>query len=189
MNQRGAHARTRIPGSVLLFPDEPTSGPGPVSTRQVNGIIRHGRTGGSTAAAPPPSRFKRINPFFPNLTCRKEIGAGKLEVRRSRFHMHLYAAESGEDLGLILDLHRTRHKKAAHHSHCAALFFSGRGARLPFRCSKTTAGSACRENRSSNCSGPRGWRITPSSPPGSLAGSDGGTEGLPVRLLPRERVW
>lgn len=54
----------------------------------------------------------------------KELGAGKLEVRRSRFYAHLYAVESEEDLGLILDLHRTRYKKAAHH--CAALFLAGR---------------------------------------------------------------
>jgi putative IMPACT (imprinted ancient) family translation regulator len=59
----------------------------------------------------------------------KELGAGKLEIRRSRFYAHLYAVESGEDLEAILELHRRRYRKAAHH--CAALFLPGKDGAPP----------------------------------------------------------
>jgi len=47
------------------------------------------------------------------------LGAATLEVRRSRFHAHLYRVEGPEDLAPVLAGHREAYRKAAHH--CAAL--------------------------------------------------------------------
>jgi putative IMPACT (imprinted ancient) family translation regulator len=47
------------------------------------------------------------------------LGAANLEVRRSRFHAHLYRVAGPGDLAPVLAGHREAYPKAAHH--CAAL--------------------------------------------------------------------
>ncbi len=53
----------------------------------------------------------------------RECAAAAVEERRSRFYAHLYEIESSNDLKAILERHRSRYRKAAHH--CAAVRIAG----------------------------------------------------------------
>ena len=51
----------------------------------------------------------------------KEIAAGMLKVKNSKFYAHLYEIESIEDMDKILKEHRKKYKKAVHHCWAAIL--------------------------------------------------------------------
>ncbi len=53
----------------------------------------------------------------------KELSAGKLVVRKSKFYAHLYSVESAEDILKIREIHNKKYKKAAHH--CYASLYDG----------------------------------------------------------------
>ena len=45
----------------------------------------------------------------------KELSAGKLVEKKSRFYAHLYQIDSPDEMTSILKIHRTIYKKANHH--------------------------------------------------------------------------
>ncbi len=45
----------------------------------------------------------------------KELSAGKLAEKKSRFYAHLYHIDHPDELTTILSIHRTKYKKANHH--------------------------------------------------------------------------
>ncbi len=51
----------------------------------------------------------------------REIAAGVLKVKKSKFYAHLYEIESFEDLNEIIKEHRKMYKKAVHHCWAAIL--------------------------------------------------------------------
>ena len=54
----------------------------------------------------------------------KELAAGKLVERRSRFYAHLYMIDSAEEIEKILKNHKRIYKKADHHCYAIRLIFS-----------------------------------------------------------------
>ncbi|OYT59903.1 hypothetical protein B6U71_01880 [Euryarchaeota archaeon ex4484_178] len=53
----------------------------------------------------------------------REIAAGMIKVKKSKFYTHLYEIESMEDIDEILKEHRKKYKKAVHH--CWAAIVKG----------------------------------------------------------------
>ncbi len=45
----------------------------------------------------------------------REIAAGMIKVKNSKFYAHLYEIESMDDMEEILKIHRRKYKKAVHH--------------------------------------------------------------------------
>lgn len=49
----------------------------------------------------------------------KELAAGKLVVKNSRFYAHLYKLEKTDEIPNIISLHHEKYKKASHHCYAA----------------------------------------------------------------------
>jgi putative IMPACT (imprinted ancient) family translation regulator len=49
----------------------------------------------------------------------KEVSAGKLTDRKSKFYAHLYQIETHDDIKEIQKIHNKKYKKAAHHCYAA----------------------------------------------------------------------
>ena len=61
------------------------------------------------------SKTRKLKFLHPILVNMKELAAVKMLERKSRFMAHLYYLDDPEEEAVILKLHRSKYKKAAHH--------------------------------------------------------------------------